>query len=252
MEKNKDKISAMVEAGRIIGRVKGELRKFVKPGMSLAKIDNRARELIEAAGAETNFDLEPGYKWATCVNVNTGIVHGIPHPDVYLVEGDLLKIDTGCKLRGWNVDTAMCMVVGEDMEKRGQLVERGYRILERAIETARAGKTIYDISLAMERGIMKYGYDPVFQLVGHGIGREMHEDPQIPCIAQKNDRRFRLEAGAGLAIEVMFAEGDAFLKLADDGWTYETKDGSMSVLVEETMIVQESGAPLVVTREIAD
>ena len=242
------KQAAMVKAGQIIGQVKAELRKLVRPGLSFLEIDSRARSLIEKAGAQTNFDLEPGYHWATCVNVNAGIVHGIPHPHLYLNEGDLLKIDLGCSWEGWNVDTAMCLVVGEDLHGYAELIKVGEKALHKALSAVKLHNSIADISVAMEKVILAADCDPIYELVGHGIGRHLHEEPAIPCSAQRRDKQKKITAGQGLAVEVMFAAGDATLKLAADGWTYESADGSPTILLEETVLVLPTTS-LILTQE---
>ena len=251
MEKNKknnhEKLTAMREGGKLLAEVKKELLQSLKIGQSLAEIDQKARELIEATGAETNFDMEPDYYWATCLNLNEGICHGIPHEDIKIKEGDLLKIDIGLKWKGYHLDSSETVIIGKDINNYTSMLEAGRVAQKKAMAEAMAGKSVYDISHAMEKYLTKRGYEMVYQLTGHGVGAELHEDPYIPCVARRCDKNEVLTEGQTLAIEIMFAAGDAYLVEADDGWTFATEDGSPTILLEETVIVHAGRPPEILT-----
>ena len=239
----------MRRAGGIMARIKAQLPEVAKAGVSFAQIDSWVRSEIEKEGAETNFDREKGYRHAICVNKNAGICHGIPHDYLKVEAGDLMKVDMGCGVDGWQVDSAMSWVVAGgdagERQEREVFLNRGRLALKKAIAAAQPEASIYDISLAMEKALTKHGYSMVYQLCGHGIGRKLHEEPLIPCIADGRDKSKIIKAGDALAIEVMYAAGNATLLVAEDGWTYETKDGSLTGYFEETVIVGAS--PEVVT-----
>lgn len=246
-QNNHQKLAAMREGGKLLAEVKKELLASLEVGQSLAEIDQKARKLIEATGAETNFDLEPDYYWATCLNLNEGICHGIPHENIFLKEGDLLKIDIGLKWQGYHLDSSETVIIGRDKNHYGSMLAIGKVAQQRAMAAAIAGKSVYDISSAMEKYLTKRGYQMVYQLTGHGVGKELHEDPYVPCVARRCDRNQILSEGQTLAIEIMFAAGDAYLVEAEDGWTFATADGSPTVLLEETVIVHAGRPPEILT-----
>ena len=238
---NPDKAVAMREGGRHLRAIKHELEKFSTVGRSFMEIEKEAMRLIHACGADSNFDKVPGYHWATCINKNEGIVHGIPRDDVFVENGDLISIDLGLLWQGWNLDTSISFLVGDTDDATRYFLHAGEKALEKAIHAARAGKTVYDISHQIEKSIVRAGFDPTWQLTGHYIGRQLHEDPYIPCVTDKRDRQYVLHVRDTLAVEVMYAQGCCDLQEAADGWTYETKDGSLTALFENTILITPDG-----------
>ncbi|MBQ6438267.1 type I methionyl aminopeptidase [bacterium] len=236
-----EKIAAMRTGGAKLRTIKKQLQELAQVGVNFAQIEAEAQRLIAAAGAKPNFSLEPGYHWATCINKNEGIVHGIPTEDKIVEDGDLISIDLGLLWQGWNLDTSISFVAGTSSEQKEYFMNAGKKALARAIGEAVAGASVYDISHQIEKTIVRAGFDPTWQLTGHYIGRKLHEDPYIPCVAQKSDRKLKINLGDTMAIEVMYAAGSCDLVEAADGWTYETRDGSLTGLFEETILVTENG-----------
>lgn len=236
-----EKIAAMREGGRHLREIKKQLEEYSTVGRSFMEIEKEAMRLIHACGADSNFDKVPGYHWATCINKNEGIVHGIPRDDIFVEDGDLISIDLGLSWNGWNLDTSISFLAGNSTEEQRYFLNAGKKALEKAIHVARVGKSIYDISHQIEKSIVRAGFDPTWQLTGHYIGRELHEDPYIPCVADKHDRKHIIKLYDTMAIEVMYAAGSCDLQEAEDGWTYETVDGSLTGLFENTVLITENG-----------
>lgn len=243
--KTKDEMTIMVEAGKKLGRVKAALRKAVKEGVTAAAIEDLAQELIKKEGAKPSFAMVPGYHWATCINIGSGLVHGIPKKEIVFKKGDLVSIDVGLCYQGFHSDTSFSMALSPAKEV-ARFLEVGKTALKKAIKEARAGKRIYDISRAIEKEVKANSYSPVEALTGHGIGRNLHEDPNIPCFFT-DKANLKIVPGMTLAIEVMYTLGSPELVLENDGWTISTRDGKISALYEETVAVTEHG-PLVLTK----
>jgi methionyl aminopeptidase len=243
--KTKEEIKIMAEGGKKLASVKKALAEAVKANVAASDIEKLAVERIEALGAKPSFMMVPGYKWATCVNVNDGIVHGIPDSKLIFKEGDLVSVDVGLFYKGFHTDTSFSVVIGNN-PKLTKLLETGRSSLKKAISNARVGKKLGDISKAMEEGLEKDGYSPIEALVGHGIGRNLHEDPMIPCYTGYPGDDFKLPEGAVLAIEIMYTTGSPSVKTDRDGWTIRTRDGKISALFEETVAVTKDG-PFVLT-----
>jgi methionyl aminopeptidase len=241
------RIAAMKVGGQKLAQVRDTLVQFTAVGMTFAQIEKEAQRLIAAAGAQPNFSLVPNYHWATCVMKNDEMCHGIPAAEKIVQDGDLIKIDVGLLWDGYNLDTTATLIAGNATAPKLQFLEVGKKALDRAIAQAIAGNSVYDVSFAMQKIVERAGCGMVYQLTGHGIGRELHEDPAIPCVAVRRDKRSILRAGQTVAIEVMYAMGNAFLVLDNDGWTYRTADRSLSGMIEETVLVTENG-PEVLTR----
>jgi methionyl aminopeptidase len=247
MEKNiQEKVVAMRVGGHKLARVRDALVKFTKAGMNFAEIEVEAQRLIKAEDCIPNFALVPGYHWATCIMRNDEMCHGIPSKDKLIRDGDLITIDVGLLYKEYNLDTTASFVIGSSPEKE-EFLAIGKKALAKAIERTKAGNTVYDVSFAMQKVIERHGYSMVYQLTGHGIGKKLHDDPAIPCIAQKSDKRKTLYEGQTICVEVMYAMGDAYLVLDKDGWTYRTEDGSLAGMIEETVLVTEKG-PEILTK----
>ncbi len=234
------KIKSMREGGKILGRIKKQLAVFSKPGVSFEAIEAEAQRLIKEAGMVPSFSTVPGYHWATCIMKNDSVCHGIPQHQV-VENGDVITIDIGLINNKFHLDTTITFPVGEVSSEIIEFLNAGKKSLEKAIQSARVGNSVYDISRAMEKPLKRKGYGVVYQLTGHGVGEELHMEPSIPCVPDKTDRNIKLYLGQTIAIENMYAMGNATLKEASDGWTYKTIDGSISGMFEETVLITEKG-----------
>jgi len=241
------KMTAMREGGRRLGQVRDQLVQFTIVGMSFAEIEAEAQRLIRAADSIPNFALVPGYHWATCIMKNDEMCHGVPSLEKRVEDGDLMTIDVGLLYQGYHLDTTTSFIAGKKDTIKVEFLAVAKKALAKAISKASPGNSIFDISSAMEKMIQQHGWDMVYQLTGHSIGKELHEAPYVPCIAQRSDKRQILTAGQTLAIEIMAAVGDAELVVDKDGWTYRTKDGSLTVMEEETVLITEKG-PEILTK----
>lgn len=245
--KTPEEMQIMIEGGKKLSRVKHALFDMVKEGVSAWEIEEAAQRLIKEEGAEPSFTKVPKYHWATCVNVNDGVVHGIPKRETIFQKGDLVSVDVGLWYKGFHTDTSFSVGIDVDPQK-AHFLEVGRRALNRGIERVVPGNRIYDISEAIEKVLRDENLTPVKGLVGHGVGRSLHEDPQIPtAVYHKRQETPEIVVGATLAIEVMYTIGDGEIKLDQDGWTIVTRDGTISGLFEDTVVVTEKG-PIVATK----
>ena len=244
--KTKDEIKIMAEAGKKLHEVREALFKAVEKGVNAMEIEELAMELIYKLGAEPAFTKVEDYKWATCVNLNDSVVHGIPKKDMVFAEGDIVSVDVGLVYNGFNSDTSFTKLIGND-PKKAKMLEVGRQSLNNAIKQARPGNYVRDISRAMSKVLNKHGYRAIESLTGHGIGKKLHEDPLVPCyVSGSFYESVKLVEGMVLAIEVMYTEGKPGIKLDKDGWTLRTKDGKMSALFEETVAITKNG-PVILT-----
>lgn len=245
----KEKADIMRVGGKKLAGVKARLLESAKPGVSFERLEEIAQEQIALEGALPSFSTVPGYDWATCISKNEGCCHGIPRDHV-VADGDVLKIDVGLIWNGYHVDTTATTYVGDARSADPAViafVNKGWEILDASIAKARLGNSVYDISKTMQDLIEDAGFGAVYQLTGHAIGKTLHEDPQIPCIAFKSDKKQKLYEGQTICVEVMDAMGDAFLELGTDGWTYQTRDNSLTGMYEDTVLVTANG-PEILTR----
>lgn len=235
----------MTEGGARLGWIKGQLVNAIKAGVTPVEIDSLCDRLIKEGGDKASFKMEPGYFHATCVNVNEGMVHGIPNK-VPFKPGDVVKVDLGLYHQGFHLDTAVTTQIPPINNKITQFLETGQRAEKAAIEIAHAGNTVFDIGEVMQRVVEADGYNVVRDLTGHGIGREMHMDPYIPCYADPHFKKYILQLNQTIAIETMYTMGDWHLVEDPDGWTLSTQDGSVTGYYEETVYISEDG-PIVLT-----
>lgn len=235
-----DRITAMKRGGLALAKVKQELREYTQPGITFAQIEAHATKLIAAAGMKPSFSTVPGYHWTTCVMKNDALCHGIPGKQI-VEDGDIITIDVGLICDGFHLDTTISFGVGTLPKKLQRFLETGQRSLNRAIELVRAGQSVYQLSRAMEKTLLEENLGAVYQLTGHGVGEELHMEPTIPCVANPDDKFVKLTAGQTIAVEVMYTMGDPTVVVADDDWTFCTKDGSLSAMFEETVLVEPSG-----------
>ena len=229
----------MAEAGAVVVKALELLGEQIRPGVTTAELDRLADEFIRSHGGVPTFKGYRGYPAAICTSPNDMIVHGIPGPYA-LAEGDILSVDIGVTLEGFVGDSAYTFPVGEISEEAELLLQAGQAALAAAIEQARPGNHVGDISAAVQRTTEEAGFSVVRQLVGHGVGRAMHEEPQIPNFGQPG-RGPLLAEGMTLAIEPMINVGGPDIYMADDGWSILTSDGSLSAHFEHTVAVTAEG-----------
>lgn len=243
-----NKIAAMTTGGAMLGRVRASLATYTQVGVSPAQIEAEARRLIKAEGGELSFTKVPGYSWATCINLNDGVVHGIPTSTVPLQDGDLVTVDVGVYYKGYHTDAAFTKVVGTATPAQTRFLQAGLEGLKLALAAVKPGNYIGDISQAMDQTVKKYGYSCTRELTGHGVGRELHEDPMISnVVLGKREHTPRLELGQTLAIEIIYVEGSPALVMSEDNWTILTKDGKMAAVHEETVLVTTDGCSILTT-----
>jgi methionyl aminopeptidase len=238
-------LELMRDAGRLVGEVLTELAAAVAPGVSTADLDALAETRILAAGAAPAFKGYHGYPATICASINEEVIHGIPSGRRVLQDGDIISIDVGAALGGYFGDSAVTLPVGKVSEKAATLLRVTEEALYKAIECARAGNRVSDVGHAVQQHVEAYGFSVVREFVGHGIGEQMHEEPQVPNYGEPG-RGPRLSEGMVIAIEPMVNAGKAAVKVLADGWTAVTRDGSLSAHFEHTVAVT-SGEPWILT-----
>jgi methionyl aminopeptidase len=226
-------------SNRIVAEVLSLLREKVKPGVRTRDLDRFAEELAEKRGAKPAFKGYRGYPHALCISVNEVVVHGMPS-DRVLEEGDIVGLDFGIYYQGFFGDSAVTLPVGKLNDKASRLIQVTEKSLYAGIEKAKSGNRLGDISAAIQATVEDAGYSIVRDFVGHGIGRNLHEEPQIPNFGQKG-RGIELKSGMILAIEPMVNEGQYKVKILPDGWTVVTKDGSLSAHFEHSVAITDNG-----------
>ncbi len=244
--KTEEEIESMRVSGRAVGETLHELEKMIEPGRTTGEIDARAAELIEAKGGRSAFLGYRNFPGNICISVNEEIVHGIGGPR-RLQYGDLVKIDVGIIIDGWVGDSAMTFVVGNADEDGRRLMEATRQAMWNGIREARAGRRLGNVSHAIEKTIFNAGMGVVREFVGHGVGRSLHEDPQIPNFGPKGSGP-RLRPGMVLAIEPMVNLRTASIKMMPDGWTVVTADGKPSCHMEHTVLVTEDDPEILTPR----
>lgn len=243
--KSEREIELMRQAGKILAKVHEELGKVIVPGISTLEIDRLGEKLIREYDCIPNFLNYHGYPASVCVSVNEEVVHGIPNKNRILKEGDIVSLDAGLIYKGYHSDAARTHYVGNVAPEVQKLVEETRNSFFEGIKMARAGNHLYDISNAIDAYISQFGYGIVRDLVGHGIGTELHEDPQIPNFRQKR-RGLKLQPGMTLAIEPMINMGRADVEWLSDDWTVVAQDGLPSAHYENTILITE-GEPEILT-----
>lgn len=244
--KTQEEFKIMEEGGKRLHEIKFLLKEAVKIGISAKEIDDLAEKLITDAGAEPSFKKVKDYAWSTCINVNSGVVHGVPHKEVIFKDGDNISIDVGLYYKGFHTDTSLSIALNPNKEKQNFL-KVGKQAFQKAISSLVLNKSyIFDISKSMEEVLLKNGYSPILDLTGHGIGKNLHEEPYIPCFTSG----LRIESpkiipGMALAVEVMYCAGKPDLIKENDGWTIVTQDGKIAGLFEDTIIVTEKGFKII-------
>ncbi len=234
--KSAREIELMRAAGKILEKVHDNLGKALRPGMSTLEIDRLGEEIIKSYGCIPSFKNYNGYPASVCVSVNNEVVHGIPSKARLLREGDIVSLDIGVIYKGYHSDAARTHGIGEISKDAALLIERTRQSFFEGIKYAKEGHHLHEISNAIAAYAESFGYGVVRDLVGHGIGTNLHEDPQIPNFWQKS-RGVRLKAGMTLAIEPMINAGRFDVVWQEDNWTVVTQDGSLSAHYENTVLV---------------
>ncbi|MGI5947859.1 MAG: type I methionyl aminopeptidase [Lachnospiraceae bacterium] len=236
--KSEREIKLMREAGKILAQVHEELGKAIEPGMSTLDIDRLGERLIRSFGCIPSFKDYNGYPASICVSVNDEVVHGIPNKHRILQEGDIVSLDAGVIWNGYHSDAARTYGVGSISPEAAKLIEVTKQSFFEGIKFAKAGNHLNDISAAVQKYAESFGYGVVRDLVGHGIGTHLHEDPEVPNFAQ-NRKGIRLEPGMTLAVEPMITAGRYDVVWMDDDWTVVTDDGSLAAHYENTILITD-------------
>jgi len=242
--KSEREIQLMRESCKILAKVYEELEKAIRPGVSTKELDKLAEKLIRGYGCVPNFLNYNGFPGTICASVNEEVVHGIPGNRI-LKDGDIISIDCGCIYKGYHSDAARTYAVGTVSKEVQQLMDVTKQAFFEGIKMAKAGNHLYDISNAIDDYISPYGYGIVKDLVGHGIGTALHEDPQIPNFRQKR-KGLLLQPGMTLAIEPMINMGTWEVEWLDDDWTVVSRDGLPSAHYENTILITD-GEPEILT-----
>ena len=243
--KSEREIQLMREAGKILAKVHEELAQEVKAGMTSYQIDKICEEIIRGYGCIPSFLGYEGYPGSVCISINDEVVHGLPSKDKIVRDGDIVSLDTGVIYKGYQSDAARTIAIGEISKEAQQLIDVTKQSFFEGIKFAKEGNHLYDISAAIGDYAEKFGYGVVRDLVGHGIGTEMHEDPQIPNYG-KPGHGPRLKVGMCLAVEPMINLGTYEVEVLQDNWTTITLDGKLSCHYENTIAITEDG-PVILT-----
>ena len=246
--KTEDEIELMRQANQLVGRTLGELAKHIKPGVTTLQLDKIAEEFIRDHGAQPTFKGFPNpyggpFPASICTSVNDAVVHGVPNAETVLKEGDIISIDCGTLLNGFNGDSAYTFCVGEVTDEVKKLLKTTKESLYKGIENAVAGNHLGDISSAVQDHCEAQKYGVVRELTGHGIGREMHEDPQVPNYGRRGNGVL-LKAGMCIAIEPMITMGERTIWMDQDRWTIRTRDGKPAAHFEHTIVVRKGKAEI--------
>ena len=243
----------MRRANQLVGKTLGELAKHIKPGVTTLQLDKIADEFIRDHGAVPTFKNFPNpygapFPASICTSVNDAVVHGVPSDEDVLKDGDIVSIDCGTLLDGFNGDSAYTFGVGEVSDEVKKLLKTTREALYLGIENAVAGRHVGDISCAVQDHCEKEGYGVVRELTGHGIGREMHEDPQVPNYGRRGNG-ILLKAGMCIAIEPMITMGNRSIYMMPDRWTIRTRDGKPAAHFEHTIAIRQGKAEILSTFE---
>ena len=245
--KSTKEIELMKEAGKILAITHEELEKALRPGMTTYDIDKLGEEIIRSYGCIPSFLNYNGYPASICVSVNNEVVHGIPSKKNFIKEGDIVSLDAGVIYKGYHSDAARTHAIGQVSDEAAKLIRVTRECFFEGIKEVREGAHLNDVARAIQLHAESNGFSVVRDLVGHGIGKNLHEDPQIPNFVQRR-RGARLQAGMTLAIEPMINAGAYSVRWLDDDWTVVTEDGSLSAHYENTVLVTKEGCELLSVR----
>jgi len=235
-----DELELMRKSGKMSALALKNVIAAVKSGVSLKELEEVVAKTIEAEGGTASFKTVPGYNWYSCININEEVVHGIPR-DIVLKKGDKVSIDLGALYKGWHTDTAWSVIVDEEPSV---FLRVGEEALWAGVKKAVAGNRIGDISHAIQTTIEGGGFEVVRSLIGHGVGKELHEEPEVPGYG-KAGTGMVLQEGQTIAIEAIYTESTQEVVLAPDGWTIASEDGSLGGLFEMTVIIGKDKAEVI-------
>ena len=244
--KSKEQVAKMRDAGKIVAEVLALMGEHVEPGISTWELNVIAENHIRKSGAVPTFLGYGGFPASICASVNEAVVHGIPDRNCILKEGDIISVDVGATFRGYVGDAARTFPVGKISDENARLIEVTKQSFYEGFAQARKGNRLGDISHAIQRYVEKNGYSVIRDLVGHGVGENMHEDPAVPNFGKKG-RGIKLCEGLTIAVEPMVSAGSYQLIQLRDNWTYVTRDGSMAAHYENTFAITD-GEPEILTR----
>ena len=243
--KNSEQLALMRKAGRITAEALLVARDMIRPGISTKEIDTKIRSFIEKCDAVPSFLGYGGFPGSACISINEQVIHGIPSDRVILSEGDIVKIDVGARYRGYNGDSARTYPVGKVSDEALRLISVTERSFYEAMKYAKAGCRVGDLGFAVENFVISNGFSVVRDFVGHGVGAQLHEEPEVPNFGRAG-RGARLYAGMTLAVEPMVNAGTHEVRVKNDGWTVVTLDGKLSAHYENSIAITESD-PIVLT-----
>ena len=243
--KNSEQLALMRQAGRITAEALLVAKEEIRPGMTTGELDAKIRRFIEKCGATPTFLGYGGFPGSACISINNEVIHGIPSNKRLISEGDIVKVDVGARFRGYNGDSARTFAVGKVSDEALRLISVTEQSFYEAMKVAKAGNRIGDIGHAVEDFVISNGFSVVKTYTGHGVGAELHEDPEIPNFGRVG-RGARLYPGMTLAIEPMVNAGLEDVRVLRDGWTVVTVDGKLSAHYENTIAITESD-PIILT-----
>lgn len=243
--KSDDEINLMRESGKVTGFILQELETFIKPGMTTADVDRFVEDTIRKHKMIPTFKGYGGFPASACVSINEEVVHGIPSKDRIIHEGDIVSVDVGSTYRGYVSDAARTYAIGQVSEEAQRLIDATRQSFFDGIEFAKVGYRLSDISHAIQKSAEGAGFSVIRDFVGHGVGQEMHEEPQIPNYGRPG-RGPRLAKGMVFAIEPMICQGDYYVKTLKNDWTVVTIDGKLSAHYENTVVITD-GEPELLT-----
>lgn len=248
--KSASEIELMRRAGRIVAEVLDTLEEEVRPGVSTAELDEQAERIIRSRGAVPSFKGYKGFPATICASMNDELVHGIPSAERRLADGDIFSVDVGAIYEGYHGDSARTFAVGTVSAEASRLLQTTQEALQAGIAQAVMGHTFGDVAAAIQAVVEAAGFSVVREYTGHGIGRSMHEPPQILHYVNRGDavQRRRLRVGMTFALEPMVNAGGWRTKVLGDGWTVVTQDGALSAHFEHTVAVTEHGEAEILTR----
>lgn len=234
--KSKSEIDKMRAAGKITGDALRLIEKHIKPGVSTLELDKIAYDFIKKQGATPSFLNYNGFPGSICASPNSWVIHGIPSKNIVLKEGDIISIDMGACMNGYHGDAARTFAVGKISDEAQRLIDVTKQSFFEGVKYAVHGGKLGDVSAAIQEYVEKHGYSIVRDFVGHGIGRNLHEDPSVPNFGRYG-KGVKLAAGMTIAVEPMVNEGAYDVVVLDDDWTVETEDGKLSAHYENTILI---------------
>lgn len=246
--KSLPEIQIMRQSARIVATVLQEIAERVEPGMTTADLDRYAEKRIREMGATPSFKGYHGFPASICACLNHEVVHGIPHPKKVIRSGDVLKVDTGAYYQGYHGDSCLTIAVGKVRPQSAQLIQVAEEALYRGIEQVKAGNSLLDIAGAIEDCANQHGYSVVEDYTGHGVGRNLHEEPAVFNFRTHQLPNLKLKAGMTLAIEPILNAGSKVTRTLRDRWTVVTADKSLSAQFEHTVLVTETGYEILTDR----